>query len=57
MLEVAIIAFVVSLLAGVLGFTDISKGAATIAKIAFGIFLVVAVVFLVLFVAGVSLVA
>lgn len=56
MLELAIIAFVVSLLAGALGFTDVSRGAATIAKITFGIFLIAAVVLLVLFVAGASIV-
>lgn len=42
----AITAFVVALIAGLLGFTGIAKGAALIAKILFGIFILVAVVVL-----------
>jgi len=42
MLGIAITALVISLIAGTLGFTGIAAGAATIAKIIFGIFIVVA---------------
>ena len=38
----AIIALVVSLIAGALGFSGVAAGAATIAKIMFGIFLLLA---------------
>lgn len=44
MLKWALIFFVVSLIAGGLGFTNVAAGAAGIAKILFGIFLVIAVV-------------
>jgi len=44
LLEWALIAFVVAIVAAVLGFGGIAKGAATIARFLFGIFLVVAVV-------------
>lgn len=44
LLEWALIAFVVAVVAAVLGFGGIAKGAATIARFLFGIFLVVAVV-------------
>ena len=53
MLKWALIFFVISLIAGGLGFTNVASGAAGIAKILFGLFLVVAVIFLVLaFTAG-----
>lgn len=44
MLRWALIFFVISLVAGALGFTGIAAGAGRIAKILFGIFLVIAVV-------------
>ncbi len=44
MLKWALIFFVVSLIAGGLGFTNVAAGAAGLAKILFGIFLVIAVV-------------
>ncbi len=53
----AIIAFVVSLIAGGLGFAGVSQGAATIAKVLFGIFLVIALILLVLFVLGIGAIA
>jgi uncharacterized membrane protein YtjA (UPF0391 family) len=56
LLEWAIIAFVVSLIAGALGFTGVARGAGSVAKILFGAFLVIALVLFVLFVLGVSLV-
>ena len=53
MLKWALIFFVISLVAGALGFTNIASGAAGIAKILFGLFLIVAIIFLVLaFTAG-----
>jgi uncharacterized membrane protein YtjA (UPF0391 family) len=48
MLKWAVIFFIVALVAAVFGFTDIAAGAATIAKILFGIFLVIFIIFLVL---------
>ena len=47
MLKWAAIFFLISILAGVLGFTGIASGAASIAKILFFLFLVVAAVFVV----------
>ncbi len=43
MLRASIALFVLALIAAVFGFTDIAAGAAGIAKILFGIFLVLAV--------------
>ncbi len=48
MLKLALIFFLVSLVAGVLGFTNIAAGTATIAKWLFFIAIIVFVVFLVL---------
>jgi uncharacterized membrane protein YtjA (UPF0391 family) len=48
MLKWAVIFFIIALVAAVFGFTDIAAGAATIAKILFGIFLVIFLIFLVL---------
>jgi len=56
MLKWAIIFFLISLVAGALGFTDIARGAAGIAKILFAVFLILTVIFLILIVAGISLV-
>ena len=50
----AIIALVISIVAGALGFTGVSAGAATIAKVLFGIFLVIAVVLFLMVVLGVG---
>lgn len=53
MLKWAIIFFVVSLIAGGLGFTNVAAGAAGLARILFGLFLVIAIIFLVIaFTAG-----
>jgi uncharacterized membrane protein YtjA (UPF0391 family) len=46
MLKWALIFLVVSLVAGALGFSGVARGAATIAKILFGIFLAIFVVLL-----------
>jgi uncharacterized membrane protein YtjA (UPF0391 family) len=48
MLKWALIFLVVALVAGALGFTDVAAGAASIAKVLFGIFLVVFLVLLIL---------
>lgn len=48
MLKWAIILFVISVIAGALGFSGVASGAATLAKILFGLFLVVAIIFLIL---------
>jgi len=54
-LQWAIIAFVVALIAGALGFTGVARGAATISRVLFGLFLVIAIILIVLFFLGVSL--
>ena len=46
MLRWALIFFVISLVAGALGFTGVASGARRIAKILFGLFLAIAVVVL-----------
>jgi uncharacterized membrane protein YtjA (UPF0391 family) len=48
MLKWALIFLVISLVAGALGFTGVARGAGTIAKILFGIFLAIFVVLLLL---------
>lgn len=48
LLKWALIAFVISLIAGALGFTGIASGAGSIARILFGLFLVIAVVIVVI---------
>lgn len=53
----AVIAFIVAMVAGALGFTNVAAGAATIGKVLFGIFLVIALIILVLVVLGVGAVA
>lgn len=54
LLSWALIAFVISLIAGALGFTGVARGAATVAKWLFGIFLVLAGLLLVLGLLGVA---
>jgi uncharacterized membrane protein YtjA (UPF0391 family) len=48
LLKYAIIAFVISLIAGALGFSGVSQAAAGVSRILFFIFLVIAVVVLLL---------
>lgn len=48
LLEWALIAFVVAVVAAIFGFGGIARGAASIAKFLFGLFLVVAVVLLII---------
>lgn len=43
MLRASIVLFILSIVAAIFGFTDIAAGAAGIAKILFGVFLVLAV--------------
>lgn len=56
LLELAIVAFLFSLVAGAFGFTGIAEGAQAIAKVLFGIFLIIAIFLLVLVALGVSIV-
>jgi uncharacterized membrane protein YtjA (UPF0391 family) len=55
MLELAIGAIIVSIIAGALGFTGLAKGAAAVAKIIFIIFLIIAIVLVLLIALGVQL--
>ena len=50
----AIIAFVIALIAGALGFTGVAQGAATVGKWLFGAFIVIALILFVLFILGVG---
>lgn len=48
MLKWALIFFVVSLVAGALGFTGVASGARSIAKVLFGIFLIIFIILIIL---------
>lgn len=48
LLRWALIAFVISIIAGALGFSGIASGARSIAKILFGVFLAIAVVIVII---------
>ena len=48
---------IVAIIAGLFGFTGVASGAASIGRVLFGLFLVVAAVFLVLALLGVSILA
>lgn len=52
----ALIALVIALVAGGLGFSGVARGAATVSRVLFGIFLVVAVVLLLVTLFGGALV-
>ena len=54
MLKWALIFFVVSIVAGALGFSGIAQGAAAIAKLLFGLFLILAILFLILVLTGIN---
>ena len=54
MLKWALIFLVVSIVAGALGFTGIAQGAASIAKLLFGLFLILAILFFILIVTGIN---
>ncbi len=51
----SLIAFVVAIIAGLFGFTGMSQGAASVGRVLFGLFLVVAAVFLILALLGVHM--
>jgi uncharacterized membrane protein YtjA (UPF0391 family) len=53
----AVIAIVVSLIAGGLGFSGVAAGAASIAKILFGVFLLIAIVLFAMIALGIGAVA
>ncbi len=53
-LELAIAALVIAVVAGLLGFSGVAAGAATAARWLFGIFLVLAVVFFIMLALGVT---
>lgn len=57
LLQWALIAFVVAIVAGMFGFTGVAQGAASVGRLLFGLFLVVALIFLVLALLGVSILA
>jgi uncharacterized membrane protein YtjA (UPF0391 family) len=54
LLELAIAAFVISLIAGALGWTGLARGAAKFAKIIFVIFLIIAAILVLLLIAGIG---
>jgi uncharacterized membrane protein YtjA (UPF0391 family) len=51
----AIIALIIAVVAGALGFTGVARGAATISRVLFGLFLVIAVVLFLMLALGISL--
>ena len=53
----AIIALVVALIAGGLGFTGVARGAATISRILFGIFIIIAVILFIMVILGIGAIA
>ncbi len=52
----ALVAFVISIIAAVFGFTGIARGAATIARVLFGLFLFIALVLVVLVLLGIDII-
>jgi uncharacterized membrane protein YtjA (UPF0391 family) len=48
----AIIAFVLSIIAGAMGFSGVARGAATAARVFFGIFLLIAIILAVMVALG-----
>ena len=57
LLHWALIAFVVAIVAGLFGLTGVAQGAASVGRVLFGLFLVIAAVFLVLALLGISILA
>ncbi len=55
LLQLALVAFIVAIIGGLFGFTGVAQGAASVGRVLFGLFLVVAVIFLVLALLGVSI--
>ncbi|MCC6169940.1 MAG: DUF1328 domain-containing protein [Caldilineaceae bacterium] len=52
----AIIALVISLIAGALGFTGVARGSATVARVLFGIFLILAIILFIMVVLGIGVI-
>jgi uncharacterized membrane protein YtjA (UPF0391 family) len=52
----AILALIVSLVAGGMGMTGLAAGAATVSRVLFGVFLLIAIALFVLFMLGISLI-
>lgn len=50
----AVIALVISLIAGGLGFTGVARGAATVSRLLFGIFLIIAIILFVMVIFGIG---
>jgi uncharacterized membrane protein YtjA (UPF0391 family) len=50
----AVIALVIAVIAGALGFSGVARGAATISRILFGIFLVIAILLFVFVILGIG---
>ncbi len=50
----AIIALIISVVAGAMGFSGVSRGAGTIAKVLFGIFLVIAIILFIFVILGMT---
>jgi uncharacterized membrane protein YtjA (UPF0391 family) len=57
MIELAVGALIVALIAGALGFTGVARGAATVFKVVFGIFVVGALILFLLVALGISIAA
>lgn len=57
LLQWALIAFIVAIIAGLFGFTGAAQGAASVGRVLFGLFLAVAVVFLLLALLGFKILA
>jgi len=55
LLQLALIAFVVAIIAGLFGFTGVAQGGTAAGRVLFGLFLVVAVVFLAFIVLGINI--
>lgn len=52
LLTMAIIAFVISIIAGAMGFSGVARGTATAARVFFGIFLLIAIILVVMVLLG-----
>ena len=50
----AVIALVIAVIAGALGFTGVARGAATVSRILFGIFLVIAILLFLFVILGIG---
>lgn len=55
LLQWALVAFVVAIVAGLFGFTGVAQGVASAGRTLFGLFLLIAAIFLVLTLLGVSI--